>query len=159
MSSAVPIVLSPRFLDRYWRKVDRRSDDACWPWLASTTGVGYGQIYSGLGPGLMWLAHRVAYTIEYGPIPAGLQLDHLCSNRACVNPAHLEAVTQQENLRRGNARLTPDQVAEIRIASRAVSNRKLAAHYGVHHATIWRIRAGVGWKPAPPVQGVLKAAA
>jgi hypothetical protein len=51
----------------------------------------------------MFRAHRVAYEALIGPIPDGLQLDHLCRNRACVNPLHTEPVTQIENIRRGEA--------------------------------------------------------
>lgn len=50
-------------------------------------------------------AHRVSYEWEFGPIPDGLQIDHLCRNRACILPEHLEAVTQQENMRRGTLHL------------------------------------------------------
>jgi len=89
--------------DRFWPKVARRGSDECWPWLASTNGVGYGQIARGRAGTGMIGAHRVAYELLVGPIPAGLHLDHLCRNTLCVNPAHLEAVSARTNIRRGVA--------------------------------------------------------
>jgi hypothetical protein len=82
---------------RFWEKVDRRGPDECWPWLASTDGKGYGSFRVGKHQ----RAHRFAYELLIGPIPAGLVIDHLCRNRACVNPAHMEPVTPLENQRRG----------------------------------------------------------
>ena len=86
----------------FWEKVDRRGPDECWPWTAGLTSAGYGQC--SIGPRKL-LAHRVAYEAEVGPIPSGLQLDHVrergCVMRHCCNPAHLEPVTSRENTLRG----------------------------------------------------------
>jgi hypothetical protein len=66
----------------------------CWPWAGQINHNGYG-IFSSI------LAHRLVYERFVGPVPDGLELDHLCSNPPCVNPWHLEPVTHQENLLRG----------------------------------------------------------
>lgn|SRR5438270_7935452 len=70
------------------------ADDECWPWRGCVQSKGYGCVGRDL-------VHRVVYTITHGPIPDGLTIDHLCRNRRCANPAHLEAVTMKENYERG----------------------------------------------------------
>ena len=81
---------------RFWQKMHRSS--ACWLWTAAKQTEGYGLFWDGQR---MVLAHRFAYTCMVGPIPPGLQLDHLCRMPSCVNPAHLEPVTARENTMRG----------------------------------------------------------
>ena len=84
--------------ERFDAKWFRHPITGCWIWTASTT-AGYGRI--DVNRKFLY-AHRVAYERFVGPIPAGLQLDHLCRVRRCVNPSHLEPVTSRENTLRGN---------------------------------------------------------
>jgi hypothetical protein len=83
----------------FWDRVDASGGlFACWDWLGPVERWGYGKSAL-LGE---WRAHRVAYVALRGPIPEGLTLDHLCRNTLCVNPAHLEPVTNSENVSREN---------------------------------------------------------
>lgn len=85
--------------ERFWKYV--RKTETCWLWTGGRHRAGYGSF--SLQTGVKISAHRFAYELLVGPIPPGLQLDHLCRTHACVRPDHLEPVTQQENIRRGEA--------------------------------------------------------
>lgn len=84
-------------LDRFWEKVEKT--DNCWNWTGAHTGAGYGNFY--IGDKVLMGAHKFSYELVNGKVPEPLVLDHLCRNRGCVNPAHLEVVTERENFYRG----------------------------------------------------------
>lgn len=84
---------------RFWLKFDENPDTGCWLWTAGVSASGYAML-SGSGT-TSKQAHRFAYELLVGPIPDGLDLDHLCRVRRCVNPGHVEPVTRAENIRRG----------------------------------------------------------
>lgn len=84
--------------ERFWSKVlVTESVDACWLWTGPLVNCGYAQFHL---VDRMVMSHRVAYELAIGEIPDGLELDHLCRNRSCCNPHHLEPVTHAENIRR-----------------------------------------------------------
>lgn len=92
------------FVKRFWALVDR-APSGCWTWNGIKHASGYGQVYLAMiaRKKVSLRAHRAAYMIVRGEIPDGLVIDHLCRNVSCVNPGHLEAVSQRENTYRGRA--------------------------------------------------------
>jgi len=87
--------------DRFWAKI--RKTETCWLWTAGTNRSGYGTFSIGVHCPKI-LAHRFAYQLLVGPIPAGQEIDHVrargCTNRNCVNPSHLESISHAENMLR-----------------------------------------------------------
>lgn len=85
--------------ERFWSHVAVSEIGGCWEWMAYCNPEGYGMF--GVRKGKTVRAPRFAYEDVVGPIPVGLVLDHLCRNTLCVNPSHLEPVSQRENILRG----------------------------------------------------------
>jgi DNA-binding XRE family transcriptional regulator len=129
---------------------DRGYTSPCWVWQGALNNSGYGKIggrFPGDRDGTM--SHRYHYERVYGAIPEGLQVDHLCRIRACVNPAHLELVTPAENIRRGElTKLTERDVRDIRALGRPAKKerRQLAARYGVSLGCIDSLIWGQSWR-------------
>lgn len=84
--------------ERFWTKVERIPEAGCWIWTGATA-CGYGYLMD--ADQKVRPAHRISFEMHAGPIPVGLDLDHLCRVRCCVNPAHLEPVTRVVNISRG----------------------------------------------------------
>lgn len=165
--------------ERFWKNVDKIGPihpykphlGRCWPWTASVDKNGYGQIGEGGTNGKMLKAHRVSWELHNGPIPIGegyhgICVRHSCDNPGCVNPAHLDEGSHQDNMtdmkKRGRARsgalsgelcgaskLTEDKVSEIRRdyieGSRTFGQRALARKHNISHVQVGRIVQGKNW--------------
>lgn len=134
----------PQKLER-WREEDRGYTTACWIWQLSFFPNGYGQVTDGNRS--KTTAHRALYQELRGPVPRDLQLDHLCRQRDCVNPDHLEPVTHLENCRRSNStRLTEEDVREIRrLCSDGARPVEVAAQYGLTRQYVNALVRGEYW--------------
>ena len=84
-------------IERFMEKVSPEPNSGCWLWTSAVNQKGYGRFNLN---SIARKAHRISYEIHKGPIPTGLQIDHICRVTCCVNPDHLEAVTCEENVRR-----------------------------------------------------------
>lgn len=146
--------------ERFWPKVRGGAPDECWEWQASRTPGGYGRIGCGDRVGGWAAAHRVSWELHHGPIPSGLLVLHRCDNPPCVNPAHLFLGTHADNgadrdakgrrndargERHASARLTVEQVREIRAQLGDVPKKELARRYGVRYQSIQAIASGKSW--------------
>ena len=96
MSKQIPL------MDRVESHIERIPFSGCWLWTGALNQAGYGWVGVGGGSRDIDRAHRVTYKHYKGPIPEGLEIDHLCRVRSCCNPEHLEAVTRRVNCQRGD---------------------------------------------------------
>ena len=93
-----PILFSAPTVENFWSKVSRSGVDCCWEWTGPLNAKGYGRFHAN---GASEMAHRTAVRLEGRDIPVGMEVDHICRNRRCVNPDHLRVVTHRENLLAG----------------------------------------------------------
>lgn len=122
----------------------------CWNWLLAKCTSGYGQekvLDEEKGRWCTKTVHKRMYEKKNGPVPQGYELDHLCRNRGCVNPDHLEPVTDAINTRRGSrAKLTEEQALFIRENKTAFSQRQLAKRFNVTQTAVWYVQNNHTWR-------------
>jgi hypothetical protein len=136
------------------RNITRIPESGCWIWMSTIEKSGYGRVCSGKKP---FYAHRVSYEQKHGPIPNGMMALHHCDVKCCVNPDHIFVGTQQDNMtdkvrknrqakgiNHGNAKLTEDQVREIKSSSE--TSIKLSAKFNYSASMIRAIKNGYIWK-------------
>lgn len=145
---------------RFWEKVDRRGPNDCWEWRGATGKGGYGSFWANGGSAK---SHRVAYELEVGKIPQGVGYHgfcvcHTCDNRKCVNPTHLFLGTNAENVAdrnakgrtvrgeaSGKAKLTADEVENIRALYPGETQKFIADLFGVSRSQIAAIVRNEQW--------------
>lgn len=148
---------------RFWAKVDIRSADECWEWQGPISSCGYGNFSVGgkLSPDYrQWPAHRYAWTITYGAVPAELNVCHKCDNRRCVNPNHLFLGTDVDNMNDKVAKgrqakgdssglsklLERDIATVIEMYNGGMLQREIGENFGVSQAVVSSVIRGHTWK-------------
>ena len=143
--------------NRIEKYVERIPEAGCWLWIGSTNNRGYGKIYL---DGKLQLAHRAAYNLFKGDIAAEMVICHICDVKCCVNPYHLYQGSQRDNVRdskargqmavgarNGNAKLTADQIREIRSMSNTsnLTKSEIGKLFGIARITVQQITSGRRW--------------
>jgi len=141
---------------RFWKHVDKRSDDDCWLWQLKPGSHGYGQLSIYPDERRTQTAHTFSYELHNGAIPKGLVVRHRCDIRLCVNPNHLLLGTQADNNRdwfernhgnrgtaNGQSKLTVSDIRRIRADKR--DGAAIAAEYGLNRDYVYKIRQGRAW--------------
>jgi hypothetical protein len=154
--------------ERFWRFVDKRGPDECWQWTGGKTPFGHGRFRLSRADGQAG-SHRFSFELHYGPLPKGLLVLHHCDKPGCVNPRHLFAGTQSDNLRdcrdkkrlRGhfqdgpdsrrrngsahpNSKLSEADATAIKYDDRP--HRIIAIEYGIDRSVVGLIKRGKAWK-------------
>lgn len=138
--------------ERFWQYIEPSED--CWNWTGPRNDQGYGRLWLGPTVKRFRVAHRFSWELHFGEIPDGLDVCHHCDNPACSRPDHLFLGTTLDNMadmvakergRSGKAKLTEDQVREIRL-DYSTPMTILATRYGLSPHAISAIRRGLSWK-------------
>lgn len=141
--------------ERFLTYICPDADTGCWDWIGACTGGGYGAFRVGLKTRP---AHRVAFELFVGPIPDGMQVLHSCDNPKCVNPRHLRAGTQSDNVKEAfdKGRVTNEGVNHsqhiltekdvVAIRNSEEPQTVLADRYGVARTTISSVQIGKSWR-------------
>ncbi len=141
--------------ERFWKHVDKKSNNECWNWISSYDTKGYGQM--GIDNKFV-LAHRFSWTLHFGEIHNDLCVLHKCDNPKCVNPSHLFLGTRKDNMddkvnknrqakgeNIGIHKLTISQIKEIRSLKGKLSQRKIAQVFNVSHTAIGCVHRNETW--------------
>jgi len=136
--------------ERFWDKVDKKSDDECWIWEGFLNSGNYGMFRTG---DRVMLAHRYSYMIHWNNYRESLDVLHQCDNRNCINPYHLYQGTDWHNthdrMMRGKnnlAKLKEEEVLEIRrLSGLGISGRQIANMFKVSKGTVYKIKNRQSW--------------
>lgn len=138
-------------IDRFWAKVDKKSDDECWEWKASRFPNGYSKFWH-IGENIS--GHRFSFLLHHGKIPKGMFILHSCDNKPCINPSHLSLGTPKDNsadmrakgrsakgVRIGNSKLTDEKVRRIRelFATGKYTLKAMGTLFGINLTNVHRI--------------------